>query len=97
MAIPQGVNSLIGSFDAQQAVGGSRGFGQSDPQESVMDSQMRESPRFGNQGFLGSMMANRSNAVTDGSEWIVGAIVIIALLLLISFRVGGFQAIIATR
>jgi len=33
---------------------------------------------------------------TDGTEMIVGAIVLISLAILIGFRVGGFQAIIAS-
>jgi hypothetical protein len=33
---------------------------------------------------------------TDGTEWLVGAIVLAALLTLILFRVGGFRAVIAS-
>lgn len=79
MAIPQGVNSLVGSSSDYVAAGGSEGFGDFDP---VVPSARRNSLFAGNG--------------TDGTEVLVGAIVLAALLALILFRVGGFQAVIAS-
>jgi hypothetical protein len=41
--------------------------------------------------------ANAGGAVPDGTEYIVGAIVIVALLFLIGLRGLGFQAMIAAK
>jgi hypothetical protein len=73
MGAPQGINSLVGSFDARPAEGATR-----DAAPSAS-------------GFFSP------NKETDGTEYLVGAIVLAALLLLILFRVGGFQAVIAAK
>jgi hypothetical protein len=71
MAVPQGVNSLVGSFDARIADG-------------ATDNATALRGNF-----------DSDNVVTDGTEFVVGAFVIGALVVLILFRLGGLQAVIA--
>ena len=70
MPVPQGINSLVGSFDARIADGAT------DNATALSGSAPR-------------------NVVTDGTEFVVAAFVIGALALLILFRIGGLQAVIA--
>lgn len=80
MATPQGVNSLVGSVDGYIPAGAAG-------RATVFD----DSPAVPSAG-LGMFSGNG----TDGTEIFTGAIVLGALLILILFRVGGFQAIIAS-
>jgi len=70
MPVPQGINSLVGSFDAR-----------------VADGATDSATRVGG--------GSPSNVVTDGTEYVVAAFVIGALAILILFRIGGLQAVIA--
>lgn len=82
----QGVNSLVGSdmpmVDAETAA---------TAQTAGADSP---SPGRGFGGTVASFLGTGTNVVTDGSEWLVAVMVVLALLFLISLRVGGITSII---
>ena len=77
-----GVNSLVGSVAYQPAAGSQR---------DTLEGSGAESS-----GVMATASGLFAGNGTDGTEILVGAIVLAALLLLILFRVGGFKAVIAS-
>ena len=86
----QGVNSLVGNVMFQPAAGSARDtFEGSGAATAGVTAQSH-----GNEG--GTMANLFTGNGTDGTELLVGAIVLGALALLILFRIGGFKAVIAS-